>query len=118
MPEVTSFPLPADVDDEERSSLREALARHTRIVAEDASNVRFEGAQIGQTGPVHHLQYIRLYRLGDGFLAIAHDLREGMKVSFAKTSEELPATFTEPTVREFVEDELRYRGVISSSARA
>lgn len=112
MADETTFPLPADVDDSERETLRREVGRHATVLGEDARGFRFGGAQLGQTGPVHHFQYIRLYRVAEGFLAIGHDLREGMKVTFAKTAEQLPTAFAEETVREFVEDELRYRGVL------
>lgn len=112
MADETTFPLPADVEESERETLRREVAHYAKVLGDDARDFRFEGAQIGQTGPVHHFQYIRLYRVADGFLAIGHDLREGMKVTFAKTAEELPGAFAEQTVREFVEDELRYRGVL------
>ncbi len=107
-----TFPLPADVTDDERRQLRDALKPHVAISAEDPKGVRFAGEQVGQTGPVHHFQYLRLYRLKNGFLAIGHDLREGIQVAFAERAEDLPKAFAEDTVREFVEDELRYRGVI------
>jgi len=118
MPEVAEFPLPADVTDAERKQLHKSIAAHARIAGEDERTVRFAGEQIGQTGPVHHFQYLRLYRIEGGFLAIGHDLREGMKVAFAERPEELPGAFGEETVREFVEDELRYRGVLGSEAGA
>ena len=108
----TVFPLPADVTAQERQQLRDGLAAHVTIRAEEERAVRFEGEQIGQTGPVHHFQYLRLYRIPRGFLAVGHDLREGMNVAFAERAEDLPNAFSEDTVREFVEDELRFRGVI------
>jgi hypothetical protein len=114
--EVAEFLLPADVTDEERAQLRQGLGSHAKVLAEDARVFRFAGAQLGQTGPVHHYQYLRLYRVQDGYVAIGHDLREGMKVVFADRPEELPARFDEETVREFVEDELRYRGVLGPEA--
>lgn len=109
------FPLPADVTEDERRALREGIARHTKVVGEDDRSVRIEAEQVGQTGPVHHFQYIRLYRLQNGFLAIGHDLREGMKIVFADRAEELPGNFEPDTVREFVEDELRFRKVIAAA---
>jgi hypothetical protein len=118
MPTAT-FPLPADVSDEERRQLRTGIAPYTRIVAEDARAVQLDAEQIGQTGPVHHYQYLRLYRVPKGYLGIGHDLREGMKVVFAERAEDLPGRFEPETVREFVEDELRFRNVIdATSARA
>jgi hypothetical protein len=107
-----AFPLPADVADDERRQLRDGIAKHAKVLGEDATAFRFEAEQIGQTGPVHHFQYIRLYRTGNGYLAIGHDLREGMKVAFAERAEDLPARFELDTVREFVEDELRFRNLL------
>lgn len=117
MPETT-FPLPADVTAEEREQLRTGLAPHANLLGEEPRAFRFDGEQVGQTGPVHHFQYVRLYRVAKGYLAIGHDLREGMKLAFAERAEDLPATFDEETVREFVEDELRYRGVIQRAGAA
>lgn len=111
-----SFPLPADVTAEERRQLKQGLSPHADVRAEDEGAVRFEGEQIGQTGPVHHFQYLRLYRIRKGFLAVGHDLREGLTVTFAERAEDLPNAFSEDTVREFVEDELRFRGVIGAGA--
>ena len=74
--------------------------------------MQLDAEQIGQTGPVHHFQYIRIYRIAKGFLAIGHDLREGIKIAFAERADELPARFEPDTVREFVEDELRFRNII------
>ena len=114
MPTAT-FPLPADVTDDERRQVRERLGQYARIVDEDQRAMRIEAEQIGQTGPVHHYQYIRLYRTPKGFVAIGHDLREGMKVAFAQRAEDLPPRFEPDTVREFVEDELRYRHIIGAT---
>ena len=113
-----TFPLPADVTAEERQQLRDGVSTHVPIRAEDDRAVRFEGEQIGQTGPVHHFQYLRLYRIPKGYLAIGHDLREGMKVNFAERAEDLPHAFSEDTVREFIEDELRFRGIIERAGAA
>src|SRR5687768_7833072 len=99
MTEAT-FPLPADVTEEERRQLRDGIARHAKVLGEDATAIRLEAEQIAQTGPVHHFQYIRLFRIANGYLAIGHDLREGMKVAFAERAEDLPARFEPDTVRE------------------
>ena len=117
MAEAT-FPLPNDVTDEERRTLHEGVGRHTKVLAEDGRSFQLEGEQIGQTGPVHHYQYIRIYRVPDGVLAIGHDLREGMKIVFAERPEELPEKFEPDTVREFVEDELRFRKILGPSGVA
>ena len=115
MPTAT-FPLPADVTDEERRQLREGIAPYARILGEDERSLRLEGEQVGQTGPVHHFQYIRIYRTPRGFLAVGHDLREGMKIGFAERASDLPGRFEPETVREFVEDELRFRSVIDAAS--
>jgi hypothetical protein len=114
MPTAT-FPLPADVTDEERLQARDGIARYTRVVGEDPRALQLDAEQVGQTGPVHHFQYLRLYRTAKGFLAIGHDLREGMKIEFAERAEDLPARFEPDTVREFIDDELRFRGVITNT---
>ncbi len=112
MAEAT-FPLPADVTDDERLALRQGIGTHAKVLGEDATSFRFEGEQVGQTGPVHHFQYVRLYRIAAGYLGIGHDLREGMHVRFASSAEALPAQFEPETVREFVEDELRFRKILA-----
>ncbi|OLC57454.1 MAG: hypothetical protein AUH85_03535 [Chloroflexi bacterium 13_1_40CM_4_68_4] len=101
MAEAT-FPLPGDVTEEERRQLREGLARYARILGEEDRAIK-------------NFQYIRIYRIATGFLAIGHDLREGIKIVFAERAEDLPARFEPDTVREFVEDELRFRKVIDAA---
>ena len=113
--EVTDFPLPHDVTDEERATARTEIGKHTRIIAEEPSRLRIEGRTIGQTGPIWHFQYIHTYRLPKGFMAAGHDLREGIKVFYADSAEALPKCFDHESVREFVEDELRFRGAIGSA---
>ncbi len=111
MAEAT-FPLPADVTEDERRALREGIAGHATVLGEDATSFRFEGEPVGQTGPVHRFQYLRLYRIAAGYLAIGHDLRDGVVIRFASSAEALPTQFEPETVREFVEDELRFRRII------
>jgi len=89
--EIAEFPLPADVTADERATAKR---------------------EIGQTGPVWHFQYTRLYQLPHGFLVAAHDLHEGIKVSYADTPEGLPKAFENETVREFIEEELRFRKIL------
>jgi len=110
--EIAEFPLPADATEEERATAKREIGKYTQIVAEEPRLVRFAGRKIGQTGPVWHFQYIRLYQLPKGCLAAGHDLHEGIKVAYAETPEDLPKAFENDLVREFVEDELRYRKVI------
>jgi hypothetical protein len=110
--EIAEFPLPADVTAEEHATAKREIGKHTKIVSEEPRVIKFEGHLIGQTGPVWHLQYTRLYALPKGCLVAAHDLHEGIKVAYADTPEELPKAFDNETVREFIEDELRFRKVL------
>jgi hypothetical protein len=117
--EITEFPLPADATQEERVTAKREIGKYSKIVGEEPRVIRFEGKLIGQTGPVWHFQYTRLYQLPKGYLAAGHDLHEGIEVAYAETAEDLPKAFENDLVREFVEDELRYRKVIGSEhARA
>jgi len=119
MSEVAEFPLPADVTDEERATARREIGRYTKIVEETDKAIRFDGELIGQTGPVWHFQYTRMYKLPKGYLAAAHDLHEGIKVAYADRPEALPRAFENPLVREFLEDELRFRKIAGAEhARA
>ena len=112
MSETAEFPLPADATDEERATAKREIGKHTKIVEATDDAIRFEGEVIGQTGPVWHFQYTRMYRLPKGYLAAAHDLHEGIKVAYADDAAALPRAFENPLVREFLEDELRFRKVV------
>lgn len=112
MSETAEFPLPYDATADEREAAKRELAKHTEIVGDAPQAIRFVGESIGQTGPVWHFQYTRLYRLPNGYLVAARDLHEGVKVAFAKDAESLPRAFANPVVSEFIEDELRFRKVI------
>jgi hypothetical protein len=112
--EIAEFPLPADATDEERATAKREIGKYSTILGEEPRVIRFAGRLIGQTGPVWHFQYTRLYQLPKGYLAAGHDLHEGIKVAHADTPEELPKAFENDLVREFVEDELRYRKIIGS----
>jgi hypothetical protein len=114
MSEIAEFPLPADVTDDERDTAKREIGKYTKIVGTTDKAVRFEGEVIGQTGPVWHFQYTRMYKLPKGYLAAAHDLHEGIKVAFADDPEALPRAFENPLVREFLEDELRFRKIVGS----
>jgi hypothetical protein len=117
--EIAEFPLPADVTPDERATAKREIGKYSKIVGEEPRVIRFEGKLIGQTGPVWHFQYTRLYQLPKGYLAAGHDLHEGMKVTYAEKPEDLSKAFDNDLVQEFVEDELRYRKVIGSEhARA
>ncbi len=113
--EIAEFPLPADVTDDERATAKRELGKHARIVGEEPRVIRFEGRLIGQTGPVWHLQYTRLYAVPNGYLVAAHDLHEGIKVVFATDPKELPDAFKNETVREFLEDELLFRKITGTT---
>ena len=110
--EIAEFPLPADVTDDERATAKRELAKHAKIIAEESRVIRFEGRTVGRTGPVWHLQYTRIYEVAGGYLVAAHDLHEGIKVAFARSAEDIPDAFKNETVREFIEDELRFRKII------
>jgi len=112
MSEIAEFPLPADVTDEERSTAKREIGKYTKIVSDTDDVIRFNGELIGQTGPVWHFQYTRMYKLPKGYLAAAHDLHEGIKVAYADEPAALPRAFENPLVREFLEDELRFRKIV------
>jgi hypothetical protein len=116
--DIAEFPLPADVTDEERATAKREIGKHAEIVGEEPRVIRFKGRTIGQTGPVWHLQYTRMYALDDGYLVAAHDLHEGIKVAHTREPGELPLTFDNPIVQEFLEDELRFRKIIPAASGA
>ena len=116
--DTAPFPLPYDVTDEERAQARALLGTHAKIVSEEPRALRIAARAIGQTGPIWHFQYLRMYQLPTGFLIAGRDLREGVKVGYAKTAEELPRCFEHEAVQEFVADELRFRGVIGTEHAA
>ncbi len=115
MSETAEFPLAFDASDKERETAKREIGTYTELVGEADHAVRFVGEPIGQTGPVWHFQYTRLYRVPNGYLVAARDLHEGIKVAFAPTAERLAESFDNPNVREFIEDELRFRKIIGSS---
>ena len=114
MSEIAEFPLPSDATDEERATAKTEIGKHTKIISTTDAVIRFEGELIGQTGPVWHFQYTRMYKLPKGYLTAAHDLHEGIKVAFADRPEALPKAFDNPLVREFLEDELRFRKIVGA----
>jgi hypothetical protein len=113
--EIADFPLPHDATDEERATARREIAKHTRVIGEDPDRVRLAGRVIGQTGPIWRFQYLRMYELPKGYMVAGHDLRDGIKVGYADTADGLPKCFDREAVQEFIEDELRFRGVIGSA---
>ena len=116
MSELAEFPLPADATEDERATARREIAKATTIVGETPAALRFEGRLIGQTGPIWHYQYTRVYALPHGYLAAGHDLRTGITVIRADELDRLAAGFGNEGVREFVEDELRFRGLLGAHA--
>src|SRR5207247_11182306 len=117
--EIAEFPLPADVTDDERATAKREIGKYTKIIGEEPRVIRFAGRTIGQTGPVWHFQYTRLYQLPKGYLVAAHDLHEGIKVAYADSPAQLPKAFENDLVRQFVADDLRYRKLTGSApARA
>ena len=118
MSDIAEFPLPIDATAEERATAKREIGKHAKVIDADERAVRFEGRLIGQTGPIWHFQYTRMYQLPKGFLVAAHDLREGIKVGHAAEAAKLPDCFEHEGVREFLEDELRFRKVIGSAHAA
>jgi hypothetical protein len=117
--DVAEFPLPADTTDEERAQAKREIGKHTKIVGEEPHVIRFKGTLLGKTGPNWHFQYTRIYALPKGFLAVAHDIRDGIKVSYADELEHVADGFENEGVREFIIDELRFRKLLDAEpARA
>lgn len=114
MSETTEFPLPFDASSDERETAKREIGKYTQVTASSDDKITFAGEKLGQTGPVWHLQYTRIYRVPKGYLVAARDLHEGVKVAFADTPEGLAEAFENPVVREFIEDELRYRKILGS----
>ena len=81
--------MPADVTEEERATAKREIGKYTKILGEEPRVIRFAGRTIGQTGPVWHFQYTRLYELPKGYLVAAHDLHEGIKVAYAERPDPL-----------------------------
>ena len=113
------FPLPADTNDDERAQAKRELSKHAEIVGEEPHAIRLNARLLGQTGPNWHFQYTRIYALPKGFLAAAHDIREGITVSYADDLEHVADGFANEGVREFIIDELRFRKLLDAEpARA
>jgi hypothetical protein len=117
--DTAEFPLPADVSDEERAQAKREIGTHAQIVGEEPRAITIKGKLLGKTGPNWHFQYTRIFALPKGFLAAAHDIREGIKVSYADELEHVADAFENDGVREFIIDELRFRKVLDAEpARA
>ena len=112
--DTAEFPLPADVSDDERAQAKREIAKHARIVGEEPRVIRLNGKLLGKTGPNWHFQYTRIYALPKGFLAAGHDIREGIKVSYADELAHVADGFENEGVREFIIDELRFRKLIDA----
>ena len=117
--DVAELPLPADTTDQERAQAKREIGKHAEIVGEEPQVIRLKGKLLGQTGPNWHFQYTRIYALPKGFLAVGHDIREGIKASYADDLAHVADGFTNEGVREFIIDELRFRKVLDAeTARA
>ena len=118
-PDTAEFPLPADTNDTERAQAKREIGKHAKIVGEEPRLIRLKARLLGQTGPNWHFQYTRIYALPKGFLAAAHDIRDGIKVSYADELAHVADGFENEGVREFIIDELRFRKLLDAEpARA
>ena len=112
--DTAEFPLPADTNDTERAQAKREIGKHAQIVSEEPRLIKLKGRLLGKTGPNWHFQYTRIYALPKGFLAVGHDIREGIKVSYADDLAHVADGFENEGVREFIEDELRFRKVLDA----
>ena len=112
--DIAEFPLPADTTDAERAQAKREIGTHAEIVAEEPRLIKLKGRLLGQTGPNWHFQYTRIYALPKGFLAAGHDIREGIKVSYADDLAHVADGFENEGVREFIADELRFRKLLDA----
>ena len=112
--DTAEFPLPADTTDTERAQAKREIGKHAEILAEEPRIIKLKGRLLGQTGPNWHFQYTRIYALPKGFLAAGHDIREGIKVSYADDLAHVADGFENEGVREFIEDELRFRKLLDA----
>ena len=117
--DTAEFPFPADASDEERAQAKQLIGAHARIVEETERGLKIDATLLGQTGPIWHFQYTRIYKLASGFLAAGHDIREGIKVSHSADLEHVADNLGNAGVAEFILDELRFRGLLAAEhARA
>jgi hypothetical protein len=112
--DVAEFPLPADTTNEERAQAKREIGKHAQIVGEEPRALKIKARLLGQTGPNWHFQYTRIFALPKGFLAAGHDIRDGIKVSYADELEHVADGFENEGVREFIIDELRFRKVLDA----
>ena len=116
MSEIAEFPLPADVTAEERATALREIGRYAEILSEEPRLIRFRGRTLGQTGPIWHFQFTRVYAVAPGFLVAGHDLRDGIIVRHADDLARVTEGFGNESVREAIEDELRFRQVVPAGA--
>lgn len=114
--DVAEFPLPADATAEERAQAKREIGRYTEIVGEEPRAIALRGMRLGQTGPNWHFQYTRIYRVPNGFLAVGHDIRDGITASFSEELAHVADGFENEGVREFILDELRFRKLLDAEA--
>ena len=114
--DIADFPLPADTTDAERAQAKREIGKHAQIVGEEPRVLKLKAKLLGQTGPNWHFQYTRIYALPKGFLAAGHDIREGIKVSYADDLAHVADGFENEGVREFIADELRFRKLLDAEA--
>ena len=114
--DTAEFPLPQDATDDERAQARREIGKYTTIVGEEPHRIRLRGRLLGKTGPNWHFQYTRIYALEKGFLAAGHDIRSGIVVSYADDLAHVADGFENEGVREFIEDELRFRKLLDGEA--
>jgi hypothetical protein len=112
--DTAEFPLPADTNDTERAQAKREISKHAQIVSEEPRLIKLKGRLLGKTGPNWHFQYTRIYALPKGFLAAGHDIREGIKVSYADDLAHVADGFENEGVREFIADELRFRKLLDA----
>ena len=112
--DTADFPMPADTNDAERAQAKREIGKHAQIVGEEPRVLKLKAKLLGQTGPNWHFQYTRIYALPKGFLAAGHDIREGIKVSYADDLAHVADGFENEGVREFIADELRFRKLLDA----
>jgi hypothetical protein len=110
--DTAEFPLPADATDEERAQAKREIGRYAEVLEERPNGLTIKAKLLGKTGPIWHFQYTRIYALPKGFLAAGHDIREGIKVSYADELQHVADGFENDGVREFILDELRFRRLL------
>ena len=112
--DTAEFPLPADASDEERAQAKREIGAHAKILEETPHGLRIAAKLLGQTGPIWHFHYTRIFALPTGYLAAGHDIREGIKVSYAADLAHVADGFENEGVHEFILDELRFRGLLDA----